>query len=447
MTAQKHLKQLIRARMAKTGEHYTTARRHIIGKLEQAKNPSTEPSGPLHFPGNVPATTALRILLANQGVRAPHTGEPFSEAMLFGIAGGIGIGVFSFYYEKEDLATFFIAGRHQWHDDEAYLRGALERFHIEPIIRETAGAKAADQQLQKALEQQGPCVAWVDAAELPHRAMPIQWSGGGYHVVVVHGLDRESDTALIGDLTNDPISIPLADLARARARIKKQKHRLLSVAPESAGKALPNLGDLVRGGLQHCHDGLLHPTLPGAKNNGRLEALEIWAKRLHGSKEKESWERVFRPGPNLWRGLCSIHDFIEHYGTGGGLCRPLFADFLSEAAAALSNANLATLSEQYAELGRAWSELADAALPSDIPAFLEAKTLQTRKAELLHDGAPAEDVRAIRRRLDGLAKEARERFPLSNADCADLREQLQTRILNLYEREVAALAATLKAIP
>ncbi|HMV50713.1 MAG TPA: DUF4872 domain-containing protein, partial [Blastocatellia bacterium] len=181
--------------------------------------------------------------------------------------------------------------------------------------------------------------------------------------------------------------------------------------------------------------------------NGRLEALEIWAKRLHGSKEKESWERVFRPGPNLWRGLCSIHDFIEHYGTGGGLCRPLFADFLSEAAAALSNANLATLSEQYAELGRAWSELADAALPSDIPAFLEAKTLQTRKAELLHDGAPAEDVRAIRRRLDGLAKEARERFPLSNADCADLREQLQTRILNLYEREVAALAATLKAIP
>ncbi len=450
MTAQKHLKQLIRARMAKTGEHYTTARRHLIGKLDQADNPTTKTSGkspgPLHFPGNVPATTALRILLANQGVRAPHTGEPFSEAMLFGIAGGIGIGVFSFFYEKEDLATFFIAGRHQWHDNEAYLRGALDPFHIEPTIQETAGAKAAEQQLFETLERQAPCVAWVDAAELPHRAMPSQWSGSGYHVVVVHSLDREGGTALIGDLTDDPISIPLADLARARARIKKQKHRLLSIAPDATGKALPDLDELIRGGLRRCHDGLLNPSLPGAKNNARLESLDAWAKRMHGSRDKESWERVFRPGPNLWRGLCSIHDFIEHYGTGGGLCRPLFADFLKEAASALSNANLATLSAQYAELGQAWSELADAALPSDIPAFLEAKTLQTRKAELLHDGAPAEDVRAIWRRLDELAKEVRERFPLPDADCADLRARLRTRILNLYKTEVAALAA-IAALP
>ena len=450
MTAQKHLKQLIRARMQKTGERYTTARRHVIGKLEQADNPPTKPSGkpsgPLHFPGNIPATTALRILLANRGVRAPHTGEPFSEAMLFGIAGGIGIGVFSFFYEKEDTSTFFVAGRHQWHDDEAYLRNALAPFHIEPIIQETAGAKAAEQQLFETLERQAPCVAWVDAAELPHRAMPGEWSGGGYHVVIVHSVNRESGAALIGDLTDDPISIPPADLARARARIKKQKHRLLSVAPNASGKALPSLDELVRDGLRRCHDGLLHPTLPGAKNNARLEALEVWAKRLHGSKDKESWERVFRPGANLWRGLCSIQDFIEHYGTGGGLCRPLFADFLKEAAAALSNTNLATLSEQYAELGQGWSDLADAALPSDVPAFREAKELQTRKAELLHDGAPAEDVRAVWQRLGELSKEARQRFPLSEADCADLRAQLQARILKLYESEVAAQAAILKAV-
>ena len=64
-----------------------------------------------HFAGNVPATAALRILLTHAGVRAPHTGAPFTEAMVFGIAGGIGIGVVSFYYEKEDFASFFIGGR------------------------------------------------------------------------------------------------------------------------------------------------------------------------------------------------------------------------------------------------------------------------------------------------------------------------------------------------
>ncbi|HEX9000834.1 MAG TPA: DUF4872 domain-containing protein [Blastocatellia bacterium] len=446
MTTQKHLKQLIRIRMQKTGERYSTARRHIIGKAEQ----STDQATTIHYPGNIPATTALRILMANRGIRAPHTDEPFSEAMLFGLAGGIGIGVFSFFYEKEDVATFFVAGRHQWHDDEAYLRNALERFQITPVIRETAGAKAAEQQLNEALEQQGLCVAWVDAAELPHRAMPSAWSGGGYHVVVVYSINHDTGTALIGDLTDDPIPISLADLARSRARIKKQKHRLLCIPSGSARLTPANLRDLVRSGLQRCHDGLLNPTLPGAKNNARLEALNVWAKRMHGShdkaKDKESWERIFRPGPNLWRGLCAIHDFIENYGTGGGLCRPLFADFLKEAAEALSNSNLATLSEQYAELGRRWSELADAAMPSDVPAFHEAKELQTRKAELLHNGGSVEEVREVWRRLGELSKEVQAQFPLSDAACADLRAQLRARILELYESEVAAQAEVLRAI-
>jgi hypothetical protein len=55
--------------------------------------------------------------------------------LLFGIAGGIGIGVFSFYYEREDFATFYVAGRHQWHDDEAYLRNALTLFGFKPLFK------------------------------------------------------------------------------------------------------------------------------------------------------------------------------------------------------------------------------------------------------------------------------------------------------------------------
>src|SRR5262245_15749582 len=133
MTGQKHLKQLVRARMEKTGERYTTARRHIIRHAALAPS---DPAAHWHMPGNIPAATALRIILAQAGVRAPHTGEPFSESMLFGIAGGIGVGVFSFFYEREDVATFFIAGRHQWHDDLAYLNDALARLGITAVIQE-----------------------------------------------------------------------------------------------------------------------------------------------------------------------------------------------------------------------------------------------------------------------------------------------------------------------
>lgn len=440
MTAQKHLKQLVRARMQKTGERYATARRHLLGNFQ---NNNSDPTTRWHFPGNVPATTALRILLTHYGMRAPHTGEPFSEAMLFGLAGGVGIGVFAFYYQKEDHASFFLAGRHQWHDDAAYLDEALQRFGFKPVIQETAGAKAAEQQLRSALNG-GPCVAWVDMAELPHRAMPKEFSGGGYHVVVAYRVN-EDGTALIGDLTDAPISISLADLARSRARIKKQKHRLLSL-PEASTKVKPDLKTLVQAGLRRCHEVLQHPTLPGMKSNGKLEALKTWANRLHGSKDKESWEAVFKPGANLWRGLTWIYDCVENYGTGGGLCRPIFAEFLQESGSALKDSKLTALGEQYAALGRQWSELAESALPDNVPLMRSAKDLLTKRRELLHDGAPTEEVRAVWQELGELAKQAGQQFPLPAKECADLRAQLQQKVLAIHEREVATQAALLTVI-
>ena len=115
MTARKHLKLLVRSRMGKTGESYASARRQVVNEdTSQESDSATR----WHFPGSIPGVTALRILLAHAGIRDPRTNQPFSEAMTFGIAGGIGIGVFAFYYEKEDFASFFIAGRHLWQDDQ-----------------------------------------------------------------------------------------------------------------------------------------------------------------------------------------------------------------------------------------------------------------------------------------------------------------------------------------
>lgn len=68
---------------------------------------------------------------------------PFSEALLFGIAGGIGIGVFAFFYEREDLATFFVGGRHRWYDDQRHLVGALERPAVAPCCARPAARPSA----------------------------------------------------------------------------------------------------------------------------------------------------------------------------------------------------------------------------------------------------------------------------------------------------------------
>jgi len=436
MTVRKHFKQLVRERMAKTGESYTSARRQILKDI-----PSESPTD-WHFAGSIPATTALRVLLAAAGVRDPHTCEPFTEAMLFGIAGGVGVGVAAFRYEKEDFSSFFLAGRHSWFDDLAYLSSALALVGIKPTVTESSGAKAGEKQLRETLEA-GPCIAWVDMAHLPHRALPAEFSGGGYHVVPIYRIDDDAKTALIGDQTDSPIDIPLSDLATARGRIKKQAHRLLSI-PHASPKL--DLAALVKGGLRTCHASLTAKPDKGPLAMSTLESLRRWRDRLANSKDKESWEKMFPPGKNLWRALTWINLCIEWYGTGGGLCRPMMADFLTESGAALKDTRMQALGRQYADLGREWSELAADALNESVPPFRHARKHYARYAELLTTNGSIDDKRAVWAKLDALAAQAAECFPLSEEQSADLRGELQGRLSKIVAAEETALADMAKLI-
>jgi hypothetical protein len=410
--------------MAKTGESYVTARRHV---LKSGDSPPAAVDGAprfLHFPGNVPAAASLRILLANAGVLAPHTGRPFSEAMTFGIGGGVGAGAFAFHYAKENWSSFYIAGRHLWQDDVAWMNAACARFGAAAQIKESSSPGPAGQALAEALER-GPVIAWVDLATLPYRGLPASASGSGYHVLAVYSL--KDGKAVVGDLADSPIEVTAADLGAARARIKKQKNRLLSISPD---KKPVDLKAAIRSGLEACAVGLVK----GRLRNFTLDAFRGWAERIHGSKGKESWEAMFPPGPNLRRGLVSINEFIEHWGTGGGLMRPLMGEFLSEASDALGDPRMKTLGATYSELGRQWSALASAALPDRIPDLREARENSERKAVFF------------------LCSEADERpsaakpFSMTLEESASLRRELKTKIVDLCDAEEAAQKELLRLV-
>lgn len=447
MTAHKHLKQLVRARMAKTGERYAAARRMILaggnGNGQLPRDGSTDAASPAqwHFAGVVPATAALRVLVSQAGLTDPFTRRPFTEPMLFGIAGGIGIGVCQFFYEKADFSSFFAAGRHLWHDDQAYLDTALRSLGLTPVVEEAGGAKAAEKKLAEMLARGRPVVAWCDMATLPHRGMPAWMQGGTYHVVTVYGTEDDGRTAVIGDMSDDPIRVPMKDLTAARMRIKKYKCRLMQSGDDGAKRAKRaklDLKPLVFDGLRRCRETLIKPAMKSMPAWFRLEAIKTWGQRVHGdSAGKDGWNVVFRRGAPLWTGLTSVYDFIENYGTGGGLCRPVFAEFLAEAGEALGDKRLAALSKRYEEVGRKWSELANAALPDDVPAFADAKRLLDRRNESVTsaDGSAA----AAWAEMETLKKSAGEKFPLSPADCDALLARLQPMIAELYELESAGL--------
>ena len=80
MTENKHLKARIRARMARTGERFMTARRHVVGTRDAADDHGWQLSGGVH-----PDTAAVAAVLAHDGVAV-------SEATVLGIGGVLGAG-------------------------------------------------------------------------------------------------------------------------------------------------------------------------------------------------------------------------------------------------------------------------------------------------------------------------------------------------------------------
>ncbi len=366
----------------------------------------------------IPATAALRTLLA-------HAGEAVSEPLLFVQAGGIGAGVFAFHYEKEDIATLFLAGRHLWADDHAYLTAAARRLGWKTVTKESTSVKAAEQELRKALERGAPVIAWVDAAHLPHRVMPAHFSGGGYHVITVHAI--AGDEARIVDGGGEPFGLSLRDLATARGRIAKFRNRLLWLDGRQGRPPAP--AAVLADARKTCAT-----TLQKAKMaNFRLDAFAELAERMTAAGGKESWVEMFPPGPRLWTALTSLHEYVERYGTGGGLCRGIFA-------AGLREAGLPAPAAAYEALAAGWTALADAALPAGVPAFDQARDLLARRTALIARRGAVTEIRACWEGLSRLQREARKSFPLDAARAADLRGALAERLRAIHAAEVAALA-------
>jgi hypothetical protein len=347
------------------------------------------------------------------------------------------MGVFQFRYPE--FSSFYVAGRHLWHDGKAFLEAAVGRLGHQARVTETNGRVAAERNLLAALEQ-GPVIAWVDLAELRYRGLPAHWSGGGYHVLVVYEASASARTALVGDQADEPIEIALEVLAASRARIDKQRNRLLGLVDSGRGPTDPlDIEPAVRAGLRACVDGLRSPR----NRSFSLDALTVWADRLLAERGAERWSVAFPPGRRLWTALRSIAEWIDYSSAGPGLLRPLYADGLREAATLLDDTHLLEIADRYEALGRSWSELARAALPGDVARFRETReTLGRLRIRFREAGAAATaDLAAGHEQLDAIEASMDEDFPIDEATLSDLLIDLRDRVRALHREETEALEA------
>lgn len=389
--------------------------------------------------GKQAETGALRNVLAHAGAVAPHSGEPFSEELLFGIGGGMGLGYF--VYASPSFVSFFLATRIVTEESKrpGFLPAICERLGLKVTVQNASTPQAAEKTLKKTLEQGRLPIVWVDSMALPYSGPPA-----AYHTVVVLGFDASQ--VLVADQSRRPIALTPAELSASRNT--GHVRRFPSLVVEAPSKPA-NVEKAIRLGIRDCVQQMRNGFgPPNFKGNFGLSGLEKWAGLLTHPKDSRGWPKFFPPGPRLYDALLSAFDQIENRGTGGSAFRPMYADFLDEAAGILRRPGLKRVADRFRESGRLWHGLSTALLPNSAPLLKETRQLAAKQRSLFERKglAAGGEISAIQERLAEIRAEISEAFPLSAAEVQGLLLALRERVLAIHACESEAIAALQAAV-
>jgi hypothetical protein len=386
------------------------------------------------FHGTHWETGSVRNFFAQRGFRAPHTSEPYSEALLLGVSGGIVMGYFTFLYEGHDPQCNILT-RNTFDP----LDRMLSRLGVVQYVEHTAKPERAEMILADTLEGGQPAIVWADRWSLPYNVLPRDEGMWGAMPLVVYGHEPDEDRVYIADRAAVPLTITPAELAAARGRIKKIKHRLLTLDAPVEEK----LTSAVRLGI--CNSIQLFTEKPpkGSKNNFGLNAYKFWARMLTLPKQRLSWEKQFTAGLPMYAGLTSAYNFAFLFGKGReqDAERGMYAEFLEEAATLLDIPALKEAAVQFRSAASAWQRLSGYLLPDDIPPFAESRDLMLRKHTLFLDrgGAAFVEIKSINSRLNEIREEMESNFPLAEEEVVAFRERLAEQVLAIHDAEATAV--------
>ena len=175
-------------------------------------------------------TGTIRNALDYQGIKAPHTGKAFSEAMLMGISGGPVIGYFNFIYEGHDPHARLLTRNtfDPWDN-------LLSRMGVIQNVLHTGKADKAVKNLVETLEEGTPAIVWADMFSLPYNDLAWGEDMWAMMPILVYGYDEASDTVKIADRSFKSLEVSTETLAKARARVKKDKNRIITLeAPDES---------------------------------------------------------------------------------------------------------------------------------------------------------------------------------------------------------------------
>jgi hypothetical protein len=381
-------------------------------------------------------TGTVRNILAHKGIKAPHTGKPLSEAMLMGISGGAVFGYFHFDYKGYDPMLSLIS-RNTFDP----LETLLTRLGVAREVRQFTDAKKAEIGLIETLEHGEPAIVWADMFSLPHNCVTYTEAWWSMLPLVVFGY--ENGIVHIADRSRKPIEVSASDFNKARARIKKDKFRIMTIDSVKVSR----LKDAVQKGIWQCVSLFTEKPPKGAKTNFGFEAYRHWASMLTNTRNAHSWERIFPAGSKMWSALVGfgmnpgLIGWIHTWGFGDGFERGAYADFLDESAELLKKPKLKNAAALFRQSREAWIELGRIALPDDIPLMRETRELTIeRHALFVNEGdAQRDEIMRINSILRDIKAKTSKEFPMSNQRVVATREQMSKLVTKIHDLEYGAV--------
>jgi len=260
-----------------------------------------------------------------------YYGQPISEAMAFGIGGGLFFGYFPMVKINHlPLITFRSS-------PGAIFKKCAKRLGLQVNSQRFRSQDEAMRALDAALEQGIPMGLQTGVYWLPYFPPALRFHFNAHNLVV---FGREGDEYLISDPVFDvPVRCARADLQRARfaagALAPKGRMYALGVVPEALDLAMA-----VRKGIREAANRMVRAPIPVIGVRG----IRLLAKQL------QQWpEKLGKKNATLHLG--HLIRMQEEIGTGGGGFRFIYAAFLQEAAEFLKRPQLLELSAEMTEIG------------------------------------------------------------------------------------------------
>ncbi|MCP4421914.1 MAG: BtrH N-terminal domain-containing protein [Chloroflexi bacterium] len=391
------------------------------------------------FNGRHWETGSVHNFFAYSGVKAPHTGNPYSEALLMGISGGAVMGYFSFAYKGYDPHARILT-RNTFNP----LETMLSRLGVVQTRRHTTKPQKGIDNLVETLNDGEPAIVWADYFTLPYNAFPYDEGMWAMFPILVYGYDKTAETVFIADRASVPLTISTDALHTARARVKKDKFRVLTLEPPIPDK----LPSAVQAGIWDCLKLYTEKPPKGSKNNFGLAAYQHWIKLLTRPKTRLSWAREFPVGRKMLAGLMGVFSDINCFGKIGYAERDIFADFLDEASIILGKPALQEAAVYFRSSAKAWDAFGQALLPADMPMLAEMSQILLAQRDLLHSkgSAATAKISQLKEHEKELLTLAESEFPLDEKEVETFRANMVEHIVNIHEIEETAVSTLREAI-